>query len=107
MNPYLALQNHPRFEPLFTKYPSLKGHLQRIHQASQNPYDQPRAEDGSGSRARTRDRVQGQWTQDKADELATNVLVDLRKRDEGVREFMELVNEVFGPKDATDENMAR
>ena len=43
--------------------------------------------------------MQGQWTQDKADDLATKLLVDLSKGDEGVREFMGLVGEVSGLKD--------
>ena len=45
---------------------------------------------------RNQDRVQGQWTQDKADELAMRILTDLRKQDEGVQEFMALVQQVFG-----------
>jgi hypothetical protein len=88
VNPYLALQSHPSFLPLFTKHPTLKTQLQRVYQACQNPYEDP------GPRQRNRDRVQGQWTQDKADELAVKVLMDLRKQDEGVREFMELLGEV-------------
>lgn len=97
-NPYLALQSHPQFKPLFTKHPNLKIQLQRVHQASQNPYDNPpRADDRKAPRPRIRERVQGQWTQDKADDLAAKALMDLRKQDEGVKEFMDLVNEVFRP----------
>jgi hypothetical protein len=39
--------------------------------------------------------MQGQWTQEKADELAMKILMDLQKQDEGVKEFMLLVSEVF------------
>ena len=51
---------------------------------------------------RNRDRVQGQWTQDKADELAVKILVQMGKDDEGVREFMGLVGEVHGNEPGGD-----
>lgn len=66
-----------------------------MHQAAQNPY-QPSLDADAQPRPKIRDRVPGQWTQDKADDLATKILVDLRKRNEGVRDFMALVGEVFG-----------
>lgn len=99
-NPYLALQNHPQFQPLFTRYPQLKAQLQRIYKATQNPYDRPqeiREEGGQQApRERIRDRVPGQWSQDKADELGSKILLDLMKSEEGVKEFMALVGHVFG-----------
>jgi hypothetical protein len=95
-NPYLALQQHPQFQPLFLKYPKLKSQLRRVHNASQQP-DQPTVNSKGGfvRRSRQSDRMQGQWTQEKADELAMKILMDLQKQDEGVKEFMLLVSEVF------------
>lgn len=103
INPYVALQEHPQFQPLFTKYPNLKTQLHRIQQVTQNPY-QP-ALDASGEllpRPRIRDRVPGQWTQEKADDLAAKLLIDLHKQDEGVREFIALVGEIFQKDKAGD-----
>lgn len=107
INPYLALQAHPQFQRLFTTYPTLKSQLQRVHKMTMNPYDEPRSHDRGGYRGRGRgrggrggrepERVQGQWTQDKADDLAAKMLVDLVKQDAGVREFMELVGHVSKP----------
>jgi ribosomal protein L34 len=103
---YLALQSHPMFQPLFTKHPTLKSQLQKVHKATMNPYDEPRSHDGGfrgrgrgrgGRNVREPERVQGQWTQDKADDLATKMLVDLMKQDAGVKEFMELLSDVSQP----------
>ncbi|KAE9966909.1 hypothetical protein EG328_008530 [Venturia inaequalis] len=101
-NPYESLVQHPQFHTLFTKYPLLKTQLARVHNATKNPADFPSEEredqrvNGHGhGRNQQGDRVKGQWTQEKANELAAEILVSLMDQDEGVREFMALRKIVF------------
>jgi hypothetical protein len=101
-NPYESLYQHPQFTPLFTRYPNLKSHLQRVHNATKNPatsfteQDEDSIPNGHGGRNQQQgDRVKGQWTQEKANELAAEILVELMEKEEGVREFMTLVKIVF------------
>jgi len=91
------------------KYPQLRGQLKRVYAATQNPAisaSQFLEEGGDGDTRRRRpyrDKVQGQWTQEKADKLAADIMKRLSEEEEGVREFMALVQVVFNQ----DGNMAR
>lgn len=102
-NPYESLLQHPQFQPLFTRYPNLKSQLQRVHNATKNPaisiaeLVEEGKINGHGGRNQQGDRVRGQWTQEKANELAADVLVSLMEQEEGVREFMALVKIVYEP----------
>ncbi|KIW06309.1 uncharacterized protein PV09_02774 [Verruconis gallopava] len=93
VDPYTALEEHPNFQILFKKYPDLKSQLSRVYQATMNPSQQD--ESSLGVQQKTRDRVRGQWTQEKGDELAAKLLAKLAKEHEGVKEFMALVRIVF------------
>lgn len=39
--------------------------------------------------------MKGQWTQEKANDLAAEILIDLMEKEEGVKEFMALRKIVF------------
>lgn len=102
-NPYESLRQHPQFEVLFTRYPLLKTQLARVHNATKNPSDVSLEERGDqqvnghghGRNYQQGDRVKGQWTQEKANELAAEILLSLMEQEEGVREFMALRKIVF------------
>ncbi|KAF2404932.1 hypothetical protein EJ06DRAFT_525504 [Trichodelitschia bisporula] len=108
-NPFLALRNHPAFLPLFMKYPHLRSQLRQIYTATLNPAvpaaELYRDEDGDEDKKPVWEpppgmpRVEGQWTQEKADDVAVEVLSRLVEKEEGVREFMALVEIVFGEEE--------
>jgi hypothetical protein len=107
-SPYEALQQHPQFQLLFTRYPNLKSQLQRVHNTTKNPaisvtelVDEVKT-NGRGGRNQQGDRVRGQWTQEKANELAADIMVSLMEQEEGVREFMALVKIVFEPPEQVE-----
>jgi hypothetical protein len=110
-SPFSALRTHPSFLPLFMRYPQLRKQLNRVYAASQNPavsasqfYDDAQ---GEGSQQQRRvpynERVHGQWTQDKADQVSLDLLMKLKDEDEGVREFLGLVGGVVGGKEEEKE----
>ncbi|QDS73609.1 hypothetical protein FKW77_001729 [Venturia effusa] len=110
-NPYESLVHHPQFQSLFTKYPLLKRQLARVHNATNNPADITPEErvdqrvngNGNGRNHQQGDRVKGQWTQEKANELAAEILVSLMEKEEGVREFMALRRIVLEPVEKGDD----
>jgi hypothetical protein len=84
------------------KYPNLRTQLRKIYTTSQNPAisaSQFYEADGQApKKVPYNERVHGQWTQDKADQVALDVLMKLKGEDEGVREFLELVGVTVGGK---------
>ncbi|TID24440.1 zinc finger domain-containing protein [Venturia nashicola] len=110
-NPYEALLQHAQFHNLFTRYSLLKAQLARVYNATKNPSDIPSEERvdqqgngyGRGSNHQQCDRVKGQWTQEKANELAAEILMSLMKQEEGVRELMALRRIVFEAVEKSNE----
>ena len=103
--PIAKLKRDPRFSELLTKYPDLRNALRRVYYATQHPstlpddvqqeLEQQRRKSQKGSR-RGRNEV---WTQEKADERALGLLIELDLRDEGVAEFLELSREALVEKE--------
>lgn len=114
-NPYESLIQNPQFQTLFTKHPLLKTQLARVHNATKNPADIPSEErvdqrvndHGAGRNHQQGDRVKGQWTQGKANELAAEILISLVDQEEGVREFMALRRFVFEAVEKGDDAVVK
>lgn len=58
---------------------------------------------GQNGRNQQGDRVRGPWTQEKANDLAADIMMSLMDQEEGVREFVALVKIVFEPPEQVED----
>jgi hypothetical protein len=99
--PIAKLKRDPRFTQLLTKYPNLRDVLRRVYYTTQHPSTLPEDAQLELEQQQKRSQKGGRrgrhdvWTQEKADERALGLLIELDLRDEGVAEFLELSREAL------------
>jgi hypothetical protein len=81
------------------KYPELLAQLRRVYQATLSPDEN---DDDIADKRKPRKPAEP-WTQEKADERALGLLIELQLRDEGVAEFLELVKLKLDEKEKQSE----
>ena len=92
---------------LVAKYPNLKSQLQSVWQATLEPAEggQQSCEKARGGMRSFKDRRQrsnkGPWTPERGHQNGCDLLRELQESDEGVREFVDLIELKFGPPSRT------
>jgi hypothetical protein len=103
------LTSDRRFQYVLDKYPSLKPTLRRIYHATLHPLDlldaglEMEGEDDESLAKKWGGPDMRKWTQKAADERALAMMMELKSRDEGVAEFLELLKDTMMVKDGEEQ----
>lgn len=81
----------PRLIQLLAKYPPLKSRLRKIWNTTKHPDDLVDEDEDANGESR---RGKGNWSQEGADKKAVALLIEEQLRDDGISEFVELVQAI-------------
>jgi len=88
-----SILNSANLPVLQRKYPNLLPQLKRVYEATLHPGELPGNEDEKSESMgqKSKGKRPEPWTQERADERALGLLIELQLQDESVAEFLELV----------------